>query len=139
GQSPHPLECLLEEAAASIVAIEIVTGFLHLHSEQVSRIEARINREQTLQTAQQQACAYQQDQGKRDLGNHQRAVRRPVMASGAAGILLQSGPWIAPRSFERGNQADDDADESDDAERKAEDRRVYSNCARSRQTGWAEG
>src|ERR1700694_6216369 len=68
----YRLQGLREEPVIDTVVAESVTGCLHLHCEQVRRVKAGSNREEPLQTAQQQSRTHQQHQRQRHLRHYKR-------------------------------------------------------------------
>ena len=92
------------------VLAESATGRLHLHREQVRRIEAHRNREQVLQAAQQQTRRHEQHERERDLGDDERAARRTSTAGGASRADLQVALRIVSHGLQRRNHAERQAD-----------------------------
>ena len=72
----------LREEPMGGILIESAPGSLHLHREQVRRIESRRDREQALQAAQQQSRAHKQHEGERDLRDDECAARQLAPTGG---------------------------------------------------------
>ena len=87
-------------------------------------MKSRRGRKQPLNTAKQQARAYQQHQGNRHLRDDQHSPHQLLLAGGGARALLQSALRIAARHMQRWNNADDQAHHCRDRKREEEYRTI---------------
>jgi hypothetical protein len=102
---------------------------LNLHRQQVGRVESRIDGEHALEAAQQQARAYRQHDGERDLGDDECAASPFSTSDAAPQVLLQFWWRVVAELVQRRNDTDDEADQRGKAECTREHRAIHGDSA----------
>ncbi len=102
-------------------------------------IEARSDGEQALKTAEQQAGAYQQQQGESDLSHDQSPAGQLLTSSGTPRTLLEPDMQVALRHMQCRGDPDREPDQDRHPDAEDEDRHIHLNGGQPRHIRWTQG
>ena len=132
------LEDLVEESMRRVRISESLTGGLHLHRQELGRVEAGRHREEVLQASQQESGRDEQDKGEGDLHDDKRTPRE-LMSARDAHRVFRCATWHAGvEAVACWQQADEQAGQRGQTGGEHEDRPIDGDGTDARQFGWAE-